>query len=65
MEKLFLIHQCVNPNMFEKIIEEETTKEASDKLKNVYGGDEKLKRVKLQTLRNQFEMTKMKEDKSV
>lgn len=24
---LFLIHQCVDPNVFEKIIEEETSKE--------------------------------------
>lgn len=34
-------------------------------MKKLYGGDEKLKRVKLQTLRKQFEMTKMKEDESI
>lgn len=34
----FLIHQCVGPNVFEKIIEEKTSKEAWDKLKNLYGG---------------------------
>ena len=62
---LFLIHQCVDPNVFEKIIEEETAKGAWDKLKSLYGGDEKLKRVKLQTLRKQFETTQMKEDESV
>lgn len=39
----FLIHQPIDPNVFEKIIEEETTKRAWDKLKNLYGGDEKLK----------------------
>lgn len=34
-------------------------------LKNLYGGDENLKRVKLYTLKKQFEMTQMKEDESV
>ncbi|XP_050910070.1 uncharacterized protein LOC127123938 [Lathyrus oleraceus] len=62
---LFLIHQCVDPNVFENIIEEETTKGVCDKLKNVYDGDEKLKRVKLQTLRKLFEIIQMKEDESV
>lgn len=31
-------------------------------MKKVYGGDEKLKRVKLQTLRKQYEMTQLKEE---
>lgn len=62
---IFLIHQCVDPNMFEKIIEEETSKGVWDKLKNLYGRNEKLKRVKLQTPRKQFEMINMKEDESV
>ena len=52
----FLIYQCVDCDVFEKIIEEETTKGAWEKLKNLYGGDEKLKKVKLQTLRKQYEM---------
>ncbi|KAI5434178.1 hypothetical protein KIW84_021149 [Lathyrus oleraceus] len=34
--------------VFEKIIKEETTKGVWDKLKNLYGGNEKLKSVKLQ-----------------
>ena len=62
---LFLIHQCVDSNVFEKIIEEETAKGAWDKLKSLYGGDEKLKKVKLQTLRKQYEMTQMKEEESI
>lgn len=62
---LLLIHQCVDPNVFGKIIEEETSKEAWDKLKNLYGGDEKLKRMKLQTLRKQFDMTQMKEHEPI
>lgn len=44
---MFLIHQCVDPNVFKKIIEEETTKGVWDKLKRFYDGDEKLKRMKL------------------
>ncbi|CAI8595324.1 unnamed protein product [Vicia faba] len=62
---LFLIHQCVNSDVFEKIIEEETAKGAWEKLKNLYGGDEKLKKVKLQTLMKQYEMLQMKEDESI
>lgn len=62
---LQLIHQCVDHNVFENIIEEETTKKAQDNLKMLYGGDEKLNRVKLHTLRNQFKMTQMKQEESV
>lgn len=53
------------PNMFEKTIEKEMAKGAWDKLKNLYSRDEKLKMVKLQTLRKQFEMTQIKQDESV
>lgn len=56
-----LIHQCVDSKVFENIIEEETYKRMRDKLKNLYGRDEKLKKVKLQTLTKQFEITQMKE----
>lgn len=62
---MFLIHQTVDPYVFEKTIEEETTKVAWNKLNNLYNGDEELKKVKLKTLRKQFEMTQMKEDESV
>ncbi|XP_050902844.1 uncharacterized protein LOC127115308 [Lathyrus oleraceus] len=62
---MFLIHQCVDPNVFEKTTKEETTKGMWDKLKSLYDRDEKLKRVKLQTLRKQFEMSRVKEDEQV
>ena len=52
-------------DIFKMIIEEETTKDSWEKLKSLYGGDEKLKKVKLQTLRKQYEMIHMKEDESV
>lgn len=44
---LFLIHQCVDPNVFEKTIKEEIVKRTWVKLKNLYDRDEKLKRVEL------------------
>jgi hypothetical protein len=47
----FIIHQCVDSNIFEKIIEEETAKGVWEK---IYRGDENLKKVKLQTLRKQL-----------
>ncbi|GAU44417.1 hypothetical protein TSUD_100640 [Trifolium subterraneum] len=62
---LFIIHQCVDPNIFEKIIEEETSKGAWDTLKNTYGGDEKLKGIKLQALRRQYEMMQMNEQETI
>lgn len=62
---VFFIHLCVDPNVFENIIEEETAKWTCDKLKSLYCWDEKLKKVKLQKLRKKFEITHMKEDESV
>jgi hypothetical protein len=60
-----VIHQCVDPNIFEKIIDEDTAKGAWDTLKKLYGGDKKLKKVKLQGLKKQYENTEMKEDESI
>ena len=37
-----------------------STKEAWDKLKNIYEGDEKIKKEKLQTFSAQFETLQMK-----
>ncbi|KAK2420730.1 hypothetical protein QL285_031434 [Trifolium repens] len=62
---LFIIHQCVDSNIFEKIIEEETSKGAWDTLKKIYGGDEKLKGIKLQALRRQYEMLQMSEQETI
>jgi hypothetical protein len=56
---------CVDSNIFEKIIEEETAKGVWDTLKKIYGGDEKLKKVKLQALRKQYEMAQMNEGETV
>ncbi|KAK2375345.1 hypothetical protein QL285_076240 [Trifolium repens] len=62
---LFIIHQCADSNIFEKIIEEETSKGAWDTLKKIYGGDEKLKGIKLQALRRNYEMMQMNEQETI
>ena len=62
---LFIIHQCVDSNIFEKIIEEETSKGVWDTLKKIYGGNEKLKGIKLQALRRQYEMMQMNEQETI
>ncbi|KAK2352556.1 putative mitochondrial protein [Trifolium repens] len=58
----FLIHQCVDAANFEKI---SAAKEAWDILNNAYGGGDKVKKVKLQSLRRQYELLGMLEKESV
>lgn len=58
---LFLIHQSVDSNIFKKIIEEETTKGVWDTLQKLFWGDEKVKKVKFQSLRKQYENTQNNE----
>lgn len=48
--------------VFVRVMHCEITKEIWDKLKNIYEGDDKVKGVKLQTYRGQFENLKMKEE---
>jgi len=48
---LFLLHQCVNDVHFEKIQHAKTTKEAWGMLIQCHAGGEKIKKVRLQTLR--------------
>ncbi|KAK2353501.1 putative mitochondrial protein [Trifolium repens] len=62
---LFLIHQCVDSKVFEKIADAETFKDAWDILQKSYGGDAKVKKVKLQALKRQYELLQMKNDESV
>lgn len=56
---LFVIHQCVDANVFEKIVEYETAKEAWDALATAYSGDKQTKKVKLQSLRRQYDLLQM------
>ncbi|GAU22543.1 hypothetical protein TSUD_296630 [Trifolium subterraneum] len=62
---LFLIHQCVDSKVFEKIADATTSKDARDILQKSYGGDAKVKKVKLQALKRQFELLEMKSDEAV
>ncbi|KAK2404089.1 hypothetical protein QL285_053465 [Trifolium repens] len=62
---LFLIHQCVDSKVFEKIADEETSKAAWDILQKSYGGDAKVKKVKLQALKRQYELMQMKDDEKI
>ncbi|KAK2402146.1 putative mitochondrial protein [Trifolium repens] len=62
---LFLIHQCVDSKVFEKIADAETSKAAWDILQKSYGGDAKVKKVKLQALKRQYELMQMKGDEKI
>ncbi|MCI57102.1 retrovirus-related pol polyprotein from transposon TNT 1-94, partial [Trifolium medium] len=44
---IFLIHQCVDAKVFEKIAYSTTFKDSWDILQKSYGGDAKVKEVKL------------------
>ncbi|XP_019430175.1 PREDICTED: uncharacterized protein LOC109337619 [Lupinus angustifolius] len=59
---LFLIHQCVNDVHFEKIQNAITSKEAWDILIKSHTGGDKIKKVKLQYLRRQYELLHMEEN---
>ncbi|GAU44957.1 hypothetical protein TSUD_100290 [Trifolium subterraneum] len=62
---LFLIHQCVDSKVFEKIADATTSKDAWDILQKSDGGDAKVKKVKLQALKRQFKLLEMKNDEAV
>ncbi|KAK2396029.1 hypothetical protein QL285_057704 [Trifolium repens] len=62
---LFIIHQCVDPDNFEKVGDCESAKEAWDILARSFGGAEKVKEVKLQTFKRQYELLQMEESESI
>lgn len=62
---IFLIHQCVDANVLEKIIEYETAKEAWDVLATTYAGDKQTKKVKLMVMRRQLGLLQMESNESV
>ncbi|XP_019439021.1 PREDICTED: uncharacterized protein LOC109344724 [Lupinus angustifolius] len=64
-EALFLIHQCVDDVHFEKIQSAMTAKEAWDILVTSHAGGDKIKKVKLQSLRKQCELLHMEEGDKV
>ncbi|XP_019438997.1 PREDICTED: uncharacterized protein LOC109344700 [Lupinus angustifolius] len=62
---LFLLHQCVDDTHFEKIQNAITAKDAWDILTRSHYGGDKIKKVKLQTLRRQYELLQMEESDKV
>lgn len=59
---LFLIHQCVDSGNFEKISSATTAKQAWDILNKAYDGADKVKRVRLQSLRRDYENMVMQDN---
>ncbi|XP_019450575.1 PREDICTED: uncharacterized protein LOC109352850 [Lupinus angustifolius] len=62
---LFLIHQCVDDVHFKKIQNAMTAKKAWDILVTSHAGGDKIKKVKLQSLRKQYELLHMEESDKV
>ncbi|XP_017406857.2 uncharacterized protein LOC108320025 [Vigna angularis] len=60
-----LIHQCVSPAIFQKISKAATAKEAWDILKEGYGNSGKIKKVRLQSLKRQYELLSMEEQETI
>ena len=62
---LCLIHQGLDEDTFEKVVEARSAKEAWEKLRTSYKGADQVKKVRLQTLRGEFEALQMKEGELV
>ncbi|KAJ3692026.1 hypothetical protein LUZ60_012376 [Juncus effusus] len=62
---LYMLFQAVDESDFEKIASAVTGKEAWDTLQNVFKGTDRVKQVRLQTLRGELECMKMKESEGV
>jgi hypothetical protein len=62
---LFIIHQCVDADNFEKVGDCESSKEAWDILAQSFGGAEKVKEVRLQTHKRQYELLQMEDSETV
>ncbi|KAF2295815.1 hypothetical protein GH714_034123 [Hevea brasiliensis] len=62
---LTCLHSSVTDVIFTRIMAYETPKEVWDKLKEEFEGSDRVKKVKLRTLKREFEMLRMKEDETV
>ena len=61
----FLLYQCVNSNIFDKVCKATTAKEVWEILEKTYGDGDKHKKVKLQALRRRFEFLMMEDNETV
>ncbi|XP_030448004.1 uncharacterized protein LOC115670781 [Syzygium oleosum] len=62
---LFYIFQAIDSSIFEKVANSKTAKEAWDTLIKIYKGVEKVQKVRLQTLRRQYELLQMEKSESI
>jgi len=61
----YLLHQSMDLVNFEKISKTDWVKEAWDILQKAYGGAKKTKKVRLQSLRRQYELLFMLDQKTL
>ncbi|KAF1898006.1 hypothetical protein Lal_00032768 [Lupinus albus] len=62
---IFLLHQCVDRPNFEKISTASSSKEAWNTLEKSYAGSLKVKKVRLQMMRRQYELLPMEEQETI
>ena len=62
---LYAIFQALDESIYEKISKAEIAKEAWVALQRLYKGDERVKRMKLQTLKSEFESLHMNDSESI
>nr|UBX54620.1 transposon Pol polyprotein [Lupinus angustifolius] len=62
---LFILQQALVETIFPRIMGATSAKEAWDTLKEEFHGNDKVRTIKLQTLRREFELLKMKESETI
>jgi gag-polypeptide of LTR copia-type len=62
---LCIIYQSVDESDFEKIVGVKTSKKTWETLEKIYKGADRVNQVRLQTLRGEFKILRMKESKGV
>jgi len=62
---LFLIQQSLDEGNFERISKSTSSTEAWDTLAKYHEGDDKVKLIKVQSLRRKFELMQMEEEQKI